>query len=343
MKIPTLLLLLCACAAQSHADAALLVEEPFGGYGWINPTGHAAVYLTRVCAASPTELRRCTPGEQGVVISRYHKIAGRDWIAIPLIPYLYAVEQAKDVPFLVTAEQVGALRDSYRRKYLRELIPDGKEGAIPKGEWIQLIGSAYDRRLYGFEIETSPEQDDALIARLNSRPNRSHFNLFFHNCADFSRGILNFYHPKALRRSFVADAAITTPKHDAKSLVKYAKKHPKLQFSVFEIRQVAGLHRSDPIYGVMESVVKSKKYVVPLAIFEPWIGGSVAVAYLSGGSRFSPRQYVESSFEAKDLEHERLTLQALAEQKYQAAQGTSIAARGGSALFKRRPEAAPLR
>jgi hypothetical protein len=76
-------------ATRVHADAALLVEEPYGHFGALNPTGHAAIYLNRICAESPTTLRRCQPGEMGVVISRYNKIAGRDWIAIPLVPYLY--------------------------------------------------------------------------------------------------------------------------------------------------------------------------------------------------------------------------------------------------------------
>ena len=63
-------------------------------FGAFNPTGHAAVYLNHVCAETPTELRMCRTGEYGVVISRYHKIDGYDWIAIPLIPYLYAVNSA---------------------------------------------------------------------------------------------------------------------------------------------------------------------------------------------------------------------------------------------------------
>ena len=59
-----------------HAEAALLLAEPFGAFGSMNPTGHAAIYLARVCATSPTSLRHCQPGEPVVVISRYHKVAG---------------------------------------------------------------------------------------------------------------------------------------------------------------------------------------------------------------------------------------------------------------------------
>src|SRR5277367_6508350 len=83
---------------RARADAALLMEEPYGEFGAFNPTGHAAVYLNHVCAETPTELRMCRPGELGVVISRYHSVGGFDWIAIPLIPYLYAVDSADQIP-----------------------------------------------------------------------------------------------------------------------------------------------------------------------------------------------------------------------------------------------------
>ncbi len=95
------------------------------------------------------------------------------------------------------------------------------------GGWTQLLGAAYERRIYAFRFETTPKQDDALIARLNAKPNRSHFELFFNNCADFSRVILNTYYPRTFRRSFFPDAEMTTPKQIAWKLVHYARKHPE--------------------------------------------------------------------------------------------------------------------
>jgi hypothetical protein len=61
-------------AVRARADAALLMEEPYGEFGAMNPTGHAAIYLNHVCAETPTRLRACRPGEPGAVISRYHKM-----------------------------------------------------------------------------------------------------------------------------------------------------------------------------------------------------------------------------------------------------------------------------
>jgi len=193
-----------------RADVTLFLEEPFGTFGGMNPTGHAAIYLSRVCAASPLDLRRCHPDEQGVVISRYHRIAGMDWVAMPVIPYLYAVDRAEQVPQEVDAKDVASLRDSYRRKYLEELAPDEADGSMPGGDWIQLVGAAYDRTIYAFGIQTTEEQDDKLIAAFNSEPNENKFHLLFNNCADFTRNIINFYYPKAVHRSFSSDVGIMT-------------------------------------------------------------------------------------------------------------------------------------
>src|SRR3974377_2493894 len=79
---------------SAHAQAAMLMEEPFGFFGFLNPTGHDAVYFERICAETPVKLRRCAPGEQGAVITRYQGIAHYDWIAVPLLPYLYGVVNA---------------------------------------------------------------------------------------------------------------------------------------------------------------------------------------------------------------------------------------------------------
>src|SRR5271163_1064967 len=99
-----------AATRSAHGNVALLVEEPYGLFGSVNPTGHSAIYLNRVCAESPTMLRRCHPDETGVVISRYSRIHHLDWVAIPLLPYLYAVERTKDVPEWAEAASVEKMR-----------------------------------------------------------------------------------------------------------------------------------------------------------------------------------------------------------------------------------------
>ncbi len=298
-----ILLTLCAAiTVRAQASAALLLEEPFGHFGALTATGHAAVYLPRVCASSPVVLRRCAEGETGVVISRYNRVGGYDWIAVPLIPYLYAVESSDDVPLFANAKLVAFLRDQYRRKHLEDIAPDAADGEAPSGNWVQLLGAAFDRTLYSYEIETSEAQDDELIRILNSRPNQSHFHLLSRNCADFAREILDFYHPKAVHRSIVADLGITTPKQLAKTLVRYSRRNSDLEFSSFVIPQVPGsVVRSTPPYGVLESFLKSKKYLVPLAALHPIVMAGVAVAYLGTG-RFDPAHHQQVFDEARELQ-----------------------------------------
>ena len=109
------------CSGVAHASATLLLEEPYGKLGFFTATGHAAVYLSGVCADNPIVLRRCAAGETGVVISRYDGVRGYDWVAIPLIPYLYAVERPEDVPLFADSKMTAFLRDRYRRKYLEQV------------------------------------------------------------------------------------------------------------------------------------------------------------------------------------------------------------------------------
>jgi hypothetical protein len=72
-----LVALLCLCGPTGlHAQVTLLLEEPYSYDGAFAGTGHAAVYLSRICAESPLKLRRCEPGEWGIVLSRYHGMAG---------------------------------------------------------------------------------------------------------------------------------------------------------------------------------------------------------------------------------------------------------------------------
>ena len=269
-------------STPSWAQVALLLEEPYSYDGTFAGTGHTAVYLARICADSPTQLRRCGPGEKGVVISRYHGVAGNDWIAVPLIPYLYAVQEGDDVPLYVDAKLVALLRERYLASL--PLPAEAHPGSEPRYE---LAGSAYDRTLYGFRIATRPEQDDALIRALNAAPNEGSYKLLKRNCADFVKQIINFYYPHAIHRSIIADLGVTTPKQAAKSLVHFSKHHPQMQLTTFIIPQVPGLKRSKPVHGVLESLVLAKKYVTPVLLFHPFVVGTVEAAYWAGW-RFNP-------------------------------------------------------
>jgi hypothetical protein len=277
-----LLTLGCSCV---WGQAALLLEEPYSYDGTFAGTGHTAVYLARACAETPFQLRRCEPGEKGVVISRYHGVAGHDWIAVPLIPYLYAVRTPEDIPLYVNPKVVAFLREQYLNSMA--LPEEAHPGSEPRYE---LAGSAYDRTLYGFRVATRPEQDDALIRLLNASPNEEAYKLLKRNCADFSKQIINFYYPHAVHRSIIADLGITTPKQAAKSLVHYSKHHRETQLATFIIPQVPGLKPSKPVHGILESVFFQKKYVTPVLMFHPFVLAAVEGTYLAGW-RWNPGKH----------------------------------------------------
>ena len=282
-----------AAAPAARADVAILLEEPYSLDGTLAGTGHTAVYLTNICAASPKQLRRCNPGELGIVLSRYHHIAGYDWLAVPVIPYLYSVEKPADIPLFADPKLVWFLRNQYRTKHFSDIVPDpvpikDKESS----DWYQLVGSAYDRTLYGFELPTSQEADDRFIAKFNAAHNTRAYKLVTENCADFVHDVVTFYYPDSVWRSKLGDLGVMTPKQAAKSLVQFskraAKQDPEFQLTRFFIPQVPGtVKRSRPVHGLLDGFFHAKKYFVPLAAFQPFVAGGVATVYYFGG-RFDP-------------------------------------------------------
>jgi hypothetical protein len=264
---------------------SLLLEQPYGKLGIVDPAGHAAIYLDHVCAETPVRLRPCGPGELGVVLSRYDGIDHYDWLAIPLIPYLYSVRDAEEIPASVNHETVGHLRDAYRRRYLQSVAPDLPDGQAPAGNWYELVGSAFDRTIYGFRVRTTPEQDANLIAVFNDRRNVERYNGLFRNCADFVRTTINMVYPHAVHRNYIADFGLTSPKSVARGIAHYAHKHPGVGLDVFVIPQVKGdLPRSHAAEDLAEGLLK--RYGLPLVVLSPVTTGVVLAAYVGHG-RFS--------------------------------------------------------
>jgi len=245
-----------ACAS-AHASVAVLLEQPYGKLGIFDTAGHSAIYLDHVCAESPTQLRVCREGELGVVISRYDGIEHYDWLAMPLMAYLYAVDSADEIPTTMDRATEAQLREQYRRAHLEMVAPDTENGKAPDGNWYELAGSAYDRTIYGFSVRSTADQDAKLIAEFNDRKNVSRYNGLFTNCADFSRVVINHFYPHAVRRNFIADLGLTSPKSVARGLAHYSAKHPEDGLQVFLIPQVNGdLPRSHSAQCLAEGILK---------------------------------------------------------------------------------------
>lgn len=279
----TALVILILNPLPGLSQAALLIEQPYGFFGLINPTGHNAIYLGRVCAETPVRLRRCQPGEPGAVLSRYQGVSGYDWVAIPLVPYLYSVEDIKAVQPWVDKITARKLRNRYHEAHLLCLGDRLPPGNLIRGGWTQLVGTAFERRIYAFRFATTEAQDDALIAQLNAQSNHSHFNLLTNNCTDFARLLLNFYFPGKFRRSIFPDAGISTPKQIAHKLLRYAKKHPEMQLAIFEIPQIPGSRRMSHSNKDVDESLSTTLYAVPIVLVNPYLAGGLFVDYLLRG------------------------------------------------------------
>ena len=275
-------------ATRARASVSVLLEMPYGGMGVFNPTGHVALYFDHICAASPLELRPCAPGELGVVLSRYDGIGDFDWVAVPLLPYLYGVSSPDAIPATVDSLTALRLRDLYRREHLERVAPDGPDGGIPSGNWYELVGSAFDRTIYGFQVKTTPVQDEELIGYFNDRPNVTRYDGAFRNCADFTRIIMNRIYPHSIHRNYIADFGISTPKSMARSLVQYSRKHPEMELQIFQVPQIDGsIARSMSIQGVAGSLLT--RYFVPITILSPHVTAVVVVAYMGKGRFTVPK------------------------------------------------------
>lgn len=161
-----------------------------------------------------------------VVISRYRRIAWDDWIAIPLIPYLYSVTDAAEAPASVDKARVIELRRDYWKDHLTSRLLRITMAMRLQESGCSWLDPRYDRTIHGFQVETTAEQDERLIAYFNDRRNVVDFNLFFHNCANFSRVVLDIYFPHAIHRNFVADLGLMTPKQAARSLLRTGRSIP---------------------------------------------------------------------------------------------------------------------
>ena len=95
-----------------------------------------------------------------------------------------------------------------------------------RGGWTQLVGAAYERRIYAFRFDTTPAQDNALMARLNPGPIARTSTASTTTVLTCPRRVINSYFPRTFRRTIFPDAGMTTPKQITYKLVEYARKHP---------------------------------------------------------------------------------------------------------------------
>lgn len=123
MSIPFLLVLVVGfCSTEPvRADVGVLLSDPTGeGSSRFTEAGHASIYLSNVCPASPIKVRLCAPGEQGSVISNYARLGENksyEWNIIPLSLFLYGLEMPSDRPLVASLSLKRSLGELYRKKH----------------------------------------------------------------------------------------------------------------------------------------------------------------------------------------------------------------------------------
>ena len=285
LSIAGLAAILLSAAQPASAELTLLVGEPYGSFGTMMPVGHASIYLDRVCADGPLKLRMCHSGEpQGVVIARYHRIGQLDWIATPVLQFLYATDNPADIPAYATPELIDALRERYRHQYLREIVPDGTQKFKGTAEWWESAGMAYNRRLFGYQIDTTVEQDEQFVHVMNADSNHRSYELNTANCADFAATVINLYFPGTVHRNHIADFGWMMPKQVARSLAAFGRANPQEHLRIIEVDQVPGsLRRSRPVRGAAEGLLKTKRYLATLLVIQPEVVPAALALYLDQG------------------------------------------------------------
>jgi hypothetical protein len=269
----------------AYGEFTVLVGEPFGSFGEMMPTGHVSLYLDRVCADGPVRVRMCRPDEpQGVVIARLNAIGPLDWLASPVMEFLYGTNDPAKVLTYATARDLDDLQQIYRRRNLWEQFPDEVEHKKRYDEWGETVGAAYIRRLWGYSLETTPEQDEEFVAMLNAQANVHQYRLRDNNCADFVANAVNFFYPGAVKRSGSADLWMMSPKQVARGVWRYGESHPEAGLRVIEIPQIPGeLPRSRPLRGATDMLLKTKKYLAVEIAIQPEAVLAMWMMYLHGG------------------------------------------------------------
>jgi hypothetical protein len=304
------LLLVCLVSSRASADVGVVLNESLDtSVARITGSGHTAVYFSRICPASPVKLRLCQPGEQGSVISNYISL-GEDqpfeWNIVPVNVYLYGVENPRYRPIVGSERIKHVLEERYRENYLSEYCASESCKTSHKAEWREMVAATIERSMYMFVVNTTVEQDLALIEQFNAEDNENHFNGMTRNCADFTRRIINTYFPNATGPDYINDFGMTSPKAIARSFTRYAHRHPGSGFRVLHFAQVPGtIKRSSECRGGTEQLVRSKKLLVPMLIFADHALPFVAASYILTG-RFNPQRELEEhpTIEATQAEHQ---------------------------------------
>jgi hypothetical protein len=291
LALQAVVLMAFAGARISRADVGVILADPtnVGASVWTS-AGHTSVYLSGVCTESPVRLRLCRPEEQGSMLTTFPNFGERApyaWNAVPLSLYLYGSTDPETAPLYGSP----ALNRSRESVAAQQAFKEVCEGACPQIEhayWRDLVAATTTRDVYIFAVHTTRDQDEAFIARVNALPNQNRYRMATHNCADFSRDMVNLYFPHSVHRDVLNDLGMMGPKTAARSFTRYARRHPELGLYVMHFIQQPGVAtRCGTARSGTEEAFHQPKYLLPAAaIGDHEVAGSFFVAYFLTG-RFS--------------------------------------------------------
>jgi hypothetical protein len=294
------------------ADVGLILNSSMDtGSSWLTSAGHSAIYLSRVCPASPVKMRLCAPGEEGSVLSNYADFKENqkyEWNIVPVSVFLYGVQNPADRPLYASRQLREMLQDEYRIAAMQDVCASVECVNDPNANWRDLVAATFVRTVYIFEVKTTVEQDEAFIDHFNNSPNVSRYSGMHYNCADFAKDVVNFYFPHAVHSNRVNDFGMTAPKAICRSLTHYAKHHPAMELRVTRFSQLpSDLRRSDNAREGTETIFRTKKWLVPM-LFRP-----EELAFFTASYWVSGRFNVEKTFRQSGPDEDLASLEMAGE------------------------------
>ena len=256
--------------------------------------GHSLLFLSGVCPASPVRARRCNPGEQGSILTMYpnfHEAQPYSWNLVPVSLYLQGL-LTPGARILYGSPYVKQALELYAREHLLRPVckqtDDTHCPQLPHSYWRDLVAATLDRDLFLYAVHTTPAQDQLAVDWLNRSPNINRYNPVTNNCADFAASFVNAIFPHSVHRDLLNDVGLMTPKAAARSFTHWALQRPELGFYSLHFAQQPGdILRSGTARSGTETVIYTKKYVIPAIVLGDWeLPTSIFASYLFTG-RFS--------------------------------------------------------
>ena len=175
------LIFVLAAFAQAHANVAFLLEEPYGTLGGLDPTGHAAVYLTGLARRRP---RSYASARQARQVSSPADTTGLLATIGSPFPYFPICTRSITLRIFLSRRMHGWLRNSETAiaaptcLRLHRMPPMGGRRKETGLNWSALPTTGSST---GFEIESTQNRTRRSFA-VQRTNKRSHYNIFFSNC-----------------------------------------------------------------------------------------------------------------------------------------------------------------